>query len=66
MINFDKFKSSEEAIERLLLDVKKFKVSLPDNFQPKTLLEVIYVSKIEYRVMEKAYAISSMISLTES
>ena len=32
MINFDKFKSKEEAIERLLSDVKKFKVSLPDNF----------------------------------
>lgn len=32
MINYDKFKSKEEAIEKLLNDVKKFKVALPDNF----------------------------------
>jgi len=34
MINYDRFKSKEEAIERLLIDIKRFKVSFPDNFQP--------------------------------
>jgi hypothetical protein len=32
MVNYDKFKSKEEAIDKLMVDVKRFRVSLPDNF----------------------------------
>lgn len=32
MIQYDRFKSKEEAINRLLTDVKRFKVALPDGF----------------------------------
>ena len=39
MVNYDKFKSKEEAIEKLMVDVKRFRVSLPDNFHPKMLHE---------------------------
>jgi NIMA (never in mitosis gene a)-related kinase len=39
MIQYDRFKSKEEAIERLLTDVKRFKVALPDNFTAQMLYE---------------------------
>jgi hypothetical protein len=39
-INYELFKSKEDAIEKLILDVKKFKVALPDNFSGRQLLEV--------------------------
>jgi len=39
MVNYDKFKSKEEAIDKLMVDVKRFRVSLPDNFHPKMLYE---------------------------
>ena len=39
MVNYDKFKSKEEAIDKLMVDVKRFRVSLPDNFQVKMLYE---------------------------
>jgi hypothetical protein len=36
---FDGFPDPESAMEKLLTDVKKFKVALPDNFSPKQLVE---------------------------
>ena len=39
LVNYDKFKSKEEAIDKLMVDVKRFRVSLPDNFQVKMLHE---------------------------
>lgn len=39
MVNYEKYKSKEEAIEKLMVDVKRFRVSLPDNFQIKMLYE---------------------------
>lgn len=39
MIQYDRFKSKEEAIERLLIDVKRFKVALPDNFNAHMLYD---------------------------
>ncbi len=36
-VDFERFKSKEEAVDRLLSDVKRFKVSLPDNFTAKML-----------------------------
>lgn len=39
IVNYDKFKSKEEAIDKLMVDVKRFRVSLPDNFLPKMLHE---------------------------
>lgn len=39
IVNYDKFKSKEEAIDKLMVDIKRFRVSLPDNFQPKMLYE---------------------------
>lgn len=39
MINYDRFKSKEEAIHQLLKDVKRFMVALPDDFTPKMLYE---------------------------
>jgi hypothetical protein len=39
-IKYEQFKSKEQAVERLLSDVKKFKVALPDHFTSRSLLEV--------------------------
>ena len=36
---FDAFPMKEDAIERLFKDIKKFRVSLPDDFNFKTLLD---------------------------
>ena len=53
----DKFKSKEEAIERLVTDIKKFKVALPDHFTSKQLYEVLIISLRMFRDMEKRPAI---------
>jgi hypothetical protein len=61
MINFDRFQSKEDAIERLLLDIKKFKMALPDNFQPSSLLEVSKNIANHFRGMEKEFVTLSTI-----
>lgn len=39
-IQYERFKSREDALDNLLTDLKRFKVALPDNFQPQLLLKV--------------------------
>lgn len=34
-INYEKFKTKEEAVEKLMTDVRRFKVALPDHITTK-------------------------------
>ena len=38
-LDYDKFKTKEDAVDKLLSDVKKFKVALPDGFNAKMLYD---------------------------
>ncbi|CDW85386.1 -related protein kinase 6 [Stylonychia lemnae] len=55
-INFDKFKSESEAVDQLLQDVKKFKVSLPEHFSSK---QNTYASDDEDEIIQGSDIVTS-------